>query len=596
MRTTLNALFLGSLQPISQTKCCLSLGSEKVTMAAGTEMNEGTEDAAAQQEVDLTAAEPSSKRDPGGASPDQKQLATPATTRRTVKSGDRCSDQDNPMKPPVETSISSSDTAVVAQELMKETPEDLTAETVTENNKGSSSEMADEEKKDVSSTEALIDHGNSVEVETELQLDEIITASETGAGVSGVNNSSNDNHSSNDNTLEKKPVDASGMCSFDHADIPVGQDKLGIIDESEPDRCSALSPDPPEVHKEKTPLPVAPQIEAFSSPKKLETIEQPLITPVGSPETHTGDASGTNHPPVESPDGPSLPQGLLQNKNKEGFALLVRGDSFNDTKMESSVSSSRPPVDPDALHRRVGSNFVSLSRNNSGRHVMDELEDLSSQRHATEEQSYQQMSYPTSPQTMPPQAITYNNGYVVMPPMAQPPHAFVPQPPPQQMHQPPHVLQHQASFGSQAQIMGRTSFGYQAVPAMPPMPSPMAHGGKRKIKLSLQEEILAKPIHARRKSFFFRSSRDLDTPESLGTTPGGEQVNEVDRGTITVSWFEGTSSTELAEHVTRSVSRKLKLNDDQTLDDIRILDTNVDPPEGRLRTKLFLAQIYAMKC
>ena len=60
-----------------------------------------------------------------------------------------------------------------------------------------------------------------------------------------------------------------------------------------------------------------------------------------------------------------------------------------------------------------------------------------------------------------------------------------------------------------------------------------------------------------------------------------EQVNEVDRGTISVSWFEGTSSLELQEHVNKSVLRKLKLDKGQQLDDIRILDTKVDPPEGK---------------
>ena len=116
---------------------------------------------------------------------------------------------------------------------------------------------------------------------------------------------------------------------------------------------------------------------------------------------------------------------------------------------------------------------------------------------------------------------------------------------------------------------------------IPPSPLQATPGGKRKIKLRLQEEILARPSHERRKSFFFGRSSTKDLLRRERTTSEGEP-SEIDRGAITVSWFEGTSSMELQEHVTRSVSRKLKLNSGQTLDDIRILDTKSDPPEGKL--------------
>jgi len=53
----------------------------------------------------------------------------------------------------------------------------------------------------------------------------------------------------------------------------------------------------------------------------------------------------------------------------------------------------------------------------------------------------------------------------------------------------------------------------------------------------------------------------------------------VKRGTISISWFEGTTSAELQEHVKRSIARKLHLSEETELDDIRILDTSVDPPE-----------------
>jgi hypothetical protein len=148
------------------------------------------------------------------------------------------------------------------------------------------------------------------------------------------------------------------------------------------------------------------------------------------------------------------------------------------------------------------------------------------------------------------------------------------------------MLHHQSSFHSQQpQLISHPSFGYQTMaPAPPSMASPgPIPGGKRKIRLKLQEEILSKPAHARRASFFQFAGRSAHKLNRQGPVNApAEEINEVDRGTITVSWFEGTSSIELVDHVNRSVSRKLKLGDDKELDDIRIVDTTSDPPEGEL--------------
>lgn len=54
----------------------------------------------------------------------------------------------------------------------------------------------------------------------------------------------------------------------------------------------------------------------------------------------------------------------------------------------------------------------------------------------------------------------------------------------------------------------------------------------------------------------------------------------VDRGILTVSWFDGTSAIELQEHVRTSVLRKLGLEKNVDLADMRILDDTTDPPEG----------------
>lgn len=70
--------------------------------------------------------------------------------------------------------------------------------------------------------------------------------------------------------------------------------------------------------------------------------------------------------------------------------------------------------------------------------------------------------------------------------------------------------------------------------------------------------------------FGSRTFSDLDELES----------SLVDRGRISVSWFAGTSSLELQEHVRKSIVRKLALKKNIELEDIRVFDESADPPEG----------------
>mmetsp|Transcript_5978 Transcript_5978/g.13105 ORF Transcript_5978/g.13105 Transcript_5978/m.13105 type:complete len:471 (-) Transcript_5978:47-1459(-) len=56
-------------------------------------------------------------------------------------------------------------------------------------------------------------------------------------------------------------------------------------------------------------------------------------------------------------------------------------------------------------------------------------------------------------------------------------------------------------------------------------------------------------------------------------------ITLVDRGLISVSWYDGTGSVELNEHVLRSVQRKLALGKGATLHDVRIIDESVEPSE-----------------
>ena len=68
--------------------------------------------------------------------------------------------------------------------------------------------------------------------------------------------------------------------------------------------------------------------------------------------------------------------------------------------------------------------------------------------------------------------------------------------------------------------------------------------------------------------------------ESSGTIDSAAVLaRQIDRGVITVSWYDGTGSAELNEHVLRSVRRKLGLAEGITLRDVRIIDESVEPSE-----------------
>ena len=86
----------------------------------------------------------------------------------------------------------------------------------------------------------------------------------------------------------------------------------------------------------------------------------------------------------------------------------------------------------------------------------------------------------------------------------------------------------------------------------------------------------------------------------------------VDRGKIVVSWYDGTTSREMNEHVFNCVLRKL--NSDGVagnknkngssgsgggkikLEDVRLLDENVSPHGGTLVPYEFLCVYYVRTC
>jgi hypothetical protein len=129
-----------------------------------------------------------------------------------------------------------------------------------------------------------------------------------------------------------------------------------------------------------------------------------------------------------------------------------------------------------------------------------------------------------------------------------------------------------------------------------PIRASVPTGGRRKIRLHLQEDIPRSLLSPRARSGSFlghirrRSSRMMFGSEETLPVPEMDvfESTTTARGSITVSWFEGTSSGELHEHVRKSVIRKLKVDSNVELDYIRVIDETVDPPEGEyLQTIVF---------
>lgn len=112
---------------------------------------------------------------------------------------------------------------------------------------------------------------------------------------------------------------------------------------------------------------------------------------------------------------------------------------------------------------------------------------------------------------------------------------------------------------------------------------PANNNGRRRIRLMLQEEIDKRWDdsfigHIRRRSALFRSPVDESQYQP--------------RGHITVSWYDGTSTLELNEHVRGSAMRKLKLASYMELKDLRFLDETVNPPEGMCGSFAFLCLLF----
>jgi hypothetical protein len=128
------------------------------------------------------------------------------------------------------------------------------------------------------------------------------------------------------------------------------------------------------------------------------------------------------------------------------------------------------------------------------------------------------------------------------------------------------------------------------IPQLPPSVMTSTATTKRKIVFQLMEE---SPHQSNDRKTFLASFRRRPKANSLGSHDDSMEPTTMaqDRGRITVSWYEGTTSLELQEHVRRSVVRKIELRGTIKLKDMRILDESVHPPEGESLSKL-LSSVY----
>jgi hypothetical protein len=155
-----------------------------------------------------------------------------------------------------------------------------------------------------------------------------------------------------------------------------------------------------------------------------------------------------------------------------------------------------------------------------------------------------------------------------------------------------------------------------SIPSLPIIPSPasatiapltspsrVSPPGRRTITLHLLEEVDGSTSNTKTSPFQkfsslrrFRSLSlstvmvPLDEKNKAVLADALESKNEpsvVDRGILTVSWYEGTTSSEMQEHVFNCVLRKLKSvtcssdgGEKRKLEDVRLLDESVVPHEG----------------
>eukprot|EP00550_Attheya_septentrionalis_P006568 CAMPEP_0198286650 /NCGR_PEP_ID=MMETSP1449-20131203/5675_1 /TAXON_ID=420275 /ORGANISM="Attheya septentrionalis, Strain CCMP2084" /LENGTH=849 /DNA_ID=CAMNT_0043984435 /DNA_START=260 /DNA_END=2809 /DNA_ORIENTATION=+ len=190
---------------------------------------------------------------------------------------------------------------------------------------------------------------------------------------------------------------------------------------------------------------------------------------------------------------------------------------------------------------------------------------------------------------------------------APPQFAFQQYPSVGQMHPIQHIMYPTGAYDHMGAVQPQIPPQYHATHGMnPAMMQPMTTNittsnpaGRRSIHLHLMQEesavVYTPQNKLARASFLFRRDPNHSRAMSLTTDPSTnrlipkslsaqsltllEKDKFIDKGSITVSWYDGTSASELQGHVKRSVIRKLRLEKGLRVQHIRIIDERVVPSE-----------------
>ena len=138
---------------------------------------------------------------------------------------------------------------------------------------------------------------------------------------------------------------------------------------------------------------------------------------------------------------------------------------------------------------------------------------------------------------------------------------------------------------SQTPPIQQVSPAYNGTPMKKPMQY-QTQPTRRKMELHLVEERRIMQEDHEKKSLFSiirhkSSSNGMSIDDDLISPDSSKfSLSMINHGVISVSWFEGTTTIELEEHVLKSVQRKLELGSKRIIKNIRLLDDRINPPEG----------------
>lgn len=301
----------------------------------------------------------------------------------------------------------------------------------------------------------------------------------------------------------------------------------------------------------------------------VEKASEETVVDNSHPEDESSAISTADQPPSVLPRGKPHPSTEMAVEATDDKKELSR---VNRSHIPAPTSPSQTDQ-PRSMSKRSSDSAIQVEQaaalspvvpniNASPRHDVKEVPDMLSEEETKNTTEDEKKSEDKSDAAVmpPPERRVFMNG-IFSPPAV--PEASG-SPPRQAIHAIHHMPQHLPM-----------SYGYAIAPVPSPYATPIG-GGRRKIKLRLEEDVRT---DSRRGSFFSRSFRHRrnDSIQSVDSVAD----HGVDRGSITVSWFEGTTSAELQEHVRKSVIRKMGLHGDVELRDMRIIDETMDPPEGK---------------